>query len=176
MKSEAAKITSKHQITIPKTVWSWLHLEEKGSVEFEYLEDGKVLMTKAYALTPCPFCQKNQVTLLSPCPLCKDKQTIETPTIETLHFGYLDFCLTFDVDVVISKDRAFGFTLYQSNHENKTFKVYQDMYQLEAIRLFLQAQNTEYLQQAFQNEDFKHAILASLALEEHKKQLASTLR
>lgn len=50
MQKALAKLTSKYQATIPKSVRKALHLEAKDQIVYEILNDNTVLLRRAYPI------------------------------------------------------------------------------------------------------------------------------
>lgn len=75
MENISAKLSSKNQITVPKTVRDYLGVSENSSVQFVF-ETGRVYLEKGIEMQVCPFCYGEDF-YGEPCLFCDGEGVVE---------------------------------------------------------------------------------------------------
>lgn len=131
MNSIKGKLSSKNQITLPKTVRDFIGVTENDSLEF-YLEDGRVFLQKAQDIQPCPFCWGGDF-YDHPCQFCDGEGTVEALNVDTLH----EQLFPIFKGAVIQLDTSGEFTRLTVKTKDDLLQLYREHFQMEYIKLVL---------------------------------------
>lgn len=126
-----SKLSSKNQITVPKTVRDFMGVSENDSLEF-FLEEGKVFLQKAREIQTCPFCWGDDF-YDHPCKFCEGGGVVEALTREKLTASLYPI---FN-GAIITLDSSGEFIQLDVKTDDKLLGLYREHFQIEYIKVVL---------------------------------------
>lgn len=154
-------LSSKNQITIPKTVRDLLELNDCDSIDFVIDSDNRVYIEKSLKLQICPFCGGDDFYGYQ-CPLCDGTGTLESLEKEFLVNKLLKYSI--DMKISIYLDTKDEFISVKFNEEDDYINLVREHFQLELIRVVLK----DYSIKDLLNKELKLKLLSYLKLERTK--------
>lgn len=127
------KISTKNQITIPKTVRDFLGVSEGDTIQF-LIEEGRVSMEKGRDVLVCPFC-RGQDFYETPCEFCEEKGIVEKLNEESLTQKL--YAIFLRKGAVVTLDTTEPFYRIDVATEDELLKLYREHFQMEYIKLVL---------------------------------------
>lgn len=161
MKSITGKLSSKNQITIPKTVRDFLGINENSAVQFSF-EGGRVYLEKGTDMHVCPFC-RGQDFYGEPCLFCEGEGTVETITKGDLSLKL--FPVFMGKGATLEIDAFEPFVRIHVNTEDEQLKRYGEHFQLEYIK----AELRQYKVKDLLDKDLQAKLTNMLEFETSRK-------
>lgn len=131
MKKVASKLTSKFQLTLPKTIRNILEINDYDFVDFVIEDDGKVYVEKGKPKMECPIC-KNGVFFGNHCNVCNGDGYIENISNEILLSTL--FKSAMDEKAKIGLESKDGIYYIKLDTNNELLMLYREKIQLEIIK------------------------------------------
>jgi len=136
MKKISSKLTSKFQITLPKTIRNYLNIEDFDIVDFIVNEEEKrVYIEKGKHRQQCPICNEGNF-YSDKCIVCDGEGFVDSLNEVILTSSLLKAALSSksQIELVLKNDIYF----IKLETENALLMLYRDKIQLEIIKLTLE--------------------------------------
>lgn len=157
------KLSSKNQITIPKTVRDFLGVVENDSLEF-FLEEGRVFLQKAKHVQTCPFCWGDDF-YDHPCQFCKGEGIVEALDVDKLNARLFSVFK----GAVVKLDTTGEFYRLTVDTDDETLQLYREHFQMEYIKLVLR----NYRMKDLLNVNLRNELTEMLELRQSRELFVS---
>lgn len=125
-----SKLSSKNQITVPKTVRDFLGVSENDSIQF-FIEEGRVYLEKGRDIHICPFC-RGEDFYGYPCEFCNGEGLVESLTKGDLTQKLYDIFIS--KGIILKLDAKEPLIRLQIESEDELLKRYREHFQMEYIK------------------------------------------
>lgn len=159
MNAITGKLSSKNQITLPKTVRDFLGVIENDTVEF-FLEEGRIFLQKAQEVQMCPFCWGDDF-YGQPCQFCDGEGAVESLSIDKLNARLFPI---FN-GAVVNLDTTGEFNRLKVETNEESLQLYREHFQMEYIKLVLR----NYRIKDLFNLNLQHELMGLLELRQSRE-------
>lgn len=131
MKKVTSKLTSKFQLTLPKTIRNILEINDFDFVDFVIDDKGKVYVERGKPKLECPIC-KNGVFFGSQCSVCNGDGYIEYISNEILLSNLFNSAMAEKAKISLETRRGIYYIKLVTN--NELLMLYREKIQLEILK------------------------------------------
>ena len=131
MKKITSKLTSKYQLTFPKTIRNYLNITDFDFVDFIIDDDGRVVVEKGSPKHKCPIC-KDGTFFVHTCKVCNGEGFVDEVSKELLMTTLFNAVIAEGVEINFVLKHGINYIKLETN--NELLMLYREKIQLEIIK------------------------------------------